>query len=212
MLEFAIVLPILLLFLLGCIEFGWYFYNRYAVEQYAADAAAVLPDPSSYVSSRTGSPKWHSLSATSPSWMTNEEIDNWDERNDYDGWVSYDEVSSTLNSLYQTSLASVGTVLNQDGITVSLDGGWLITTMAEDLPSENQTPTEVRPDIRDLVYITRPRSEYYSLDMDVEVTYTFRPLTFLGQAIFGVGSDGTAEITTRYHTEGSVSLFLRSYI
>lgn len=219
MVEFALSIPFLLLLILACMECAWYFYNRYAVEQYAVDVVEHIPQPGPYISSSIETPNWHKLSNLYPSWLSSDdqELQEWmaEKGNDYDGWVSYAEIRDRLDPVFEVQRQSIGTILDEDRITVSLEGGWLIDTMTQNIMKSEQNFEGGVPTAEEIAAfetLSQPRSEYYYFDMDVTVTYGYRPFSFLGQMIFGTRGDETADITVVIHTEENAGLFLRAYV
>lgn len=217
--EFAVVLPALLLIILGCIEVSWYLYNRYSVERYAADAAMCVPDLPSGSGWQEGG---------TPPWMEDGELEA---VGGCSGWMTYD--AAGVDGEFRSSLASVGTVLDKSNLQVSVDGGWLIAITTVRVPREN-LPRELLPEEREKMkeeaeteteteaetlppwnpedaYLTKPRTENYYLDADIRVTYTFRPLTFLGGLFFCRDGADTAVITTDYPIYREAGTHLNSY-
>lgn len=192
MVEFVLVLPVLMMFVFGALDFGWYFLTRNAVSQYARSAVECVPSPEA---SWEGEDWKKFTDLPNPSWMTYEERAIW-EQGKYDGWIAFDDRYSYFNTNFNANLQRVATVLKEDDLDVSVRGGWLVAVMAEFRPQMNMLPDEDAS-------LATPR-EYRYADVEVEVTYQFRPLTFVGEMFFCRDGSQTCTIVEKYREEISL--------
>ena len=74
-LEFALVLPVLILIIMACIEYGWYFTSRYELGTYSREIGYNIKEPFNlYWKHETAPRDWVDSSKNrKPSWLTADE-------------------------------------------------------------------------------------------------------------------------------------------
>lgn len=190
MVEFVLVFPILLLLIMACMEFGWYFASRYSLGQYSREVGYNVNEPFSLVWYHLSAPRnWvDESSGRKPSWLSDREKQSWSFE-EYDGWFAFSDPGPTdiigRNYYYygfdseiwfKDRLNLINTILDDNEITYQLRGGWYIKAEARDMPRGGGSDgTEKR---------VTERSEYYYADVTVDITYKYYPLTFVGKMIF----------------------------
>lgn len=169
--EFAIVIPIILLLLFVTIESGWYFANYYALKTVAKDAAYEIKEPvNADWESKVG---W--IEGGTPSWVSGSDLEDY---SNYSGWLPFglSYSNDSVTALKNRVQAKSG-LIKLDKTDFTIKGGWLIKTMAENIPAE--TGSGIR---------TEPRSEVYYVDIYVSIKYKYKPLSPLGGLIFCRGA------------------------
>lgn len=174
MAEFALVFPVLVMVILACMEFGWYFLNYYAVSQYNKAALKCIPWPRG--DKQTEIDLWGDTSVSKPSWMTAEDVASGYSKA-YDGWVAFDDEPEYFYPTFEENMRGVPTLLDRERIQTTVEGGWLANAMGLYRPKQQGVvPSE------DDIYANE--SVYMYADVKIEVSYTFRPLTPLGIMFF----------------------------
>lgn len=189
MVEFALVLPILLLLIMGTIEFSWYFTSRYSLGQYSREVGYNVKEPFAIVwYHETASRDWNDRSSgTKPSWLSTQEKLSWS-YDEYDGWFALSEPSGTdfigadyfyyaidTKSKFKDRLKMINTVLDDDEVTYQIRGGWYIKAEGTDMPGGGAGWADSR---------NSERTQYYYVDVIVDTEYKYYPLTFVGKALF----------------------------
>lgn len=189
--EFALVFPILMVFLLACLEFGWYFLNYNAVTQYTTDTLSCVPQPVGRLDWEYG--EWKDTSVSTPSWMTAEDVAA-GYHTAYKGWIAFEDKASYFHPTFEQNVSKISTLLNQEQIEISsVRGGWLATPMGQYRPMSGMRPTEEQRYAR--------VSVYRYADIEVEVTYTFRPLTAMGEMFFCKDGEDTCQMVVKERAE-----------
>lgn len=191
MAEFALVLPVMVIFLIASLEFGWYFLNYNAVTQYTRDTFSCVPSPQGELYWEGGD--WKDITVSTPSWMTPEDLTA-RYSTTYDGWIAFDDEAAYFYPAFEQNVRGIPTILNKDQITVSsVRGGWLVAAMARNRPMTGMRPEDEQ------VY-AQARVFMYA-DIEVEVSYTFRPLTALGQMLFCKEGEETCQLVVKDRAE-----------
>lgn len=180
MVEFALVIPILLLVVMGCIEFSWYFTTHYNLGQYSRALGENIKEP--FIVAR-----WNSASGgEKPSWLTNSEKADWS-FDDYDEWIDLPKPTdgNVIDSSYGYMTWDFNYASRMDGANINLDtsrmdakvyGGWFRKLEAVGIPkARGGTHAE-------------GRTKVYYADIIVEIEYEYKPLTFVGDLVFSVTS------------------------
>ena len=190
MIEFALVFPVLLSIIMGCIEFSWYFANKYSLDQYSREVGYNIASPFYLVWNHATAPRnWEDSSGgKKPSWLTEEEQSAWS-FDDYEGWYAWGkpETGKIMNSRYfdgaienekvfKDRLKDSSLLLDPDRITYQIDGGWYIRAKGRHLPQSGGSGWKEER--------TWERIEYYYADALVHISYEYRPLTFIGRWLF----------------------------
>lgn len=190
MVEFVLVLPILLLIIMACMEFGWYYTSRYSLGQYSREVGYNVQTPSLLVWYHTTAPRgWmDESSGQKPSWLSAREKQSWS-FDEYDGWFAFSEPAESemigrnyyyygldSEAWFKSRLNLIETILDDTEITYQIRGGWYIKAEAKDMPRGGGSGWEE-------ARVTE-RSEYYYVDVTVDTTYHYYPLTFVGKMIF----------------------------
>lgn len=191
MAEFALVLPVMVIILVACLEFGWYYLNYNAVNQYVRDTLSCVPEPQGNLVWEGGD--WKDIKTSNPSWMTAEDLTTMGTAT-YDGWIAFDDQASTFYPAFNYNVSKITTILNKDNIQLnSVRGGWLVSAMARKRPMTGMRPEEEQR-------YAQPRMYRYA-DIQVEVSYTFHPLTALGQMFFCTDGNDTCEMVVKERAE-----------
>lgn len=188
--EFALILPILLLIIMGSMEFGWYFASRYSLGQYSREVGYNVQPPFTLVWYHAFAPReWKDQSSgQKPSWLSDQDKQDWS-FDEYDGWFAFSEpVGSDIigrnyyyygydsETNFKNRLNLIQTILDDDEITYQIRGGWYIKAEAKDMPQGGGAGWEEAR--------AAERSEYYYVDITVDTVYRYYPLTFVGKMIF----------------------------
>ena len=199
--EFALVLPLLLTIIMASMEFGWYYTSRYELSHYSRELGYNLRTPFT-LSWKWGD--WHTESGRrKPSWMSDEEKAEWS-FDDYDGWYALsDPGEDFIGSEYfyicwdtaanfESRLNNVRTILDQDKIDYKIRGGWFINVDALHIPAGGGSGWKAERE--------QPRTEFYFADITVDISYEYKPLTFIGKMLFCPPGDDSVmlEATDRY--------------
>ena len=200
--EFALVLPLLLTVIMACIEFGWYYTSRFELDHYSREVGYNMNAPF-MLSWKHGS--WEDkFGRRKPSWLSDEEKAEWS-FNEYDGWYALSEPDAdnfigseyfyiALDSAvrFKSRMNDINTVLDQDKIDYKIRGGWFINVDAIHIPAGGGSGWNAERDTG--------RTEYYFADFTVDISYEYKPLTFIGKALFCPPGDGFVmlERTARY--------------
>lgn len=205
-LEFALVLPVLLLIIMACIEYGWYFTSRYELDTYSREVGYNINSPFNLVWKHMKAPRdWVDSSKNiKPSWLSDDEKRAWS-FDEYDGWYAFSEPAADnfIGSNYYyaamdskkyfcSRLKHTGLVLDEDRVDYKIRGGWYIKAEALDLPQGGGSAwTQIR---------TQERTEYYYADVTVDVSYEYKPITFIGKLLFSTSGSGTVKMeqSSRY--------------
>lgn len=170
-LEFALVIPIILFLFLVTIEAGWYFANYYALKTVAKDAAYEIKEPvNADWDAKVG---W--IAGGTPSWASRTDVVNYSE---FAGWLPFglSYSNDSVADLKERVQAKSG-LINLDHTDFTIKGGWLLKTMANNVPAE--TGTGVRKS---------PRTEVCYVDITVNIKYKYKPLSPFGDLIFCKGT------------------------
>ena len=189
MVEFALVLPILLLTIIGCMEIAWYFTAKYNLNQYTEAVGHNIKAPFMLVWYHDVSPTTWIVesSGRKPSWLSAEEQALWS-FDEYDGWyalappesgklfsVEYSYLTFDNETLFKKRLQEIVTMINPDEVQYTISGGWYINAEVIHVPGKQASWTAPRKG---------EKIEYYSADVRVDMTYRYEPLTMLGQWMF----------------------------
>lgn len=186
MIEFALVLPLLVTVIMASIEFGWYYTSRYELNHYSREVGYNLDRPIQ-LSWKHGS--WVDKSSRrKPSWLSDDEKSEWS-FDDYDGWYAFAEPDADKfignnyfiaafdsEPLFQNRLNTIRTILEQDKIDYKIRGGWFIDVEALHIPNGGGSTW--------MAERTEERTEYYFVDVTVDMSYEYKPLTFIGKVMF----------------------------
>lgn len=198
MIEFALVFPVLLMLILGCMEFSWYFANKYSLDQYSREIGYNISDPFFLVWNHDTAPReWKdSNSGEKPSWLTAKEKSEWS-FDEYDGWYAWGKPTEgeMINGRYyygaleseqkfKARLNNLDLFIDPTEVTYQIDGGWYIKAEGIHMPQSGGSDWKEER--------KRERTEYYYADAIVHISYEYRPLTFLGRWLFcRPGEDST---------------------
>lgn len=191
MAEFALVFPIMVIILVASLEFGWYYLNYNAVNQYARDTLVCVPEPQGNLVWEGGD--WKDIKVSKPSWMTAEDLTVL-YSDTYDGWIAFDDQASHFYPTFNYNVSQITTILNKNQMKLnSVRGGWLVSAMALKRPMTGMRPEEEQR-------YAGARTYRYA-DIEVEVSYTFHPLTALGEMFFCKDGQDTCEIVVKERAE-----------
>lgn len=181
MLEFALALPVIFLVAFATMEAGWYFVNYNSVKLIAKNAVYEIKEPV-YADWGIGG-DWNYGGI--PSWEAGGGA-GLASYSSYDAWLPFglSYAGDSAEDLKRRLQEKSG-LINLDEAEIVINGGWLLRTMAADIPGD--TGTEVR---------TEPRTGVYYADIYVSVKYKYYPLTYVGGMIF-CGGTGAKELSSK---------------
>lgn len=190
MLEFALVLPVLVMIIMACIEYAWYFTSRYELDTFSREVGYNIQAPFNLNWKHMVAPRdWvDSSSNRKPSWLSEEERREWS-FDEYDGWYAFFTPSADnfiggnyyyaamdSKDYFRSRLRHTGTVLDKDRVDYKISGGWYIKVDALNMPKGGGAGWKEKR--------TQERTEYYYVDITVDVSYEYEPITFLGKFLF----------------------------
>lgn len=204
MVEFALVLPILLLAIIGCMEVAWYMTAKYNLNQYAEAVGRNVKGPYMLIWYHDVHPNDWVVESTGrkPSWLSPEEQALWS-FDEYDGWFAFADpgpgeaidpwyYSYAFDSeiLFKKRLQGLVTMIDPDKVNYTIRGGWYINAEVLHVPGKKASWAAPRDG---------EKIEYYSADVRVDMTYRYEPLTVVGQWMFCHGTDYlTMKVDGRY--------------
>lgn len=189
MVEFALVLPILLVVIIGCMEVAWYLTAKYNLNQYTEAVGRNIKGPFMLIWYHDVHPNdWVTESSgRKPSWLSPQEQALWS-YDEYDGWYAFAAPKSgeTIDPMYyilaydsevlfQKRLQGIVTMIDPDEAEYKISGGWYINAEVIHVPGKKASWTAPRDG---------EKIAYYSADVRVDMTYRYEPLTILGQWLF----------------------------
>ena len=169
--EFALVLPLILLIVFATIDSGWYFLNRNALKIVAKTAVYEIKEPI-YADFHTGG-AWHE--GGTPSWADGNSLTHYDT---YDAWLPFGlRYSGDTEESFKSRVQAKSGLIDLDNTVFTLKGGWLLRRMAGNIPGN--TGDAVR---------AQARTGVYYVDITVRIDYAYHPLTLVGNIIFCRGA------------------------
>lgn len=201
MLEFALVLPVLVMIIMACLEYAWYFTSRYELDTYSREVGYNIQTPFYLNWKHTTAPRdWVDSSSNSkPSWLSEEEKRAWS-FDEYDGWYAfftpaaddfigrnYYYAAMDSKDFFRSRLKHTGTVLDKDRVDFSISGGWYIKVDALNMPRGGGSAWSEKR--------TQERSEYYYVDVTVDVSYEYKPITLMGKLLLSPSGSDTISLT-----------------
>lgn len=205
-LEFALVLPVLILIIMACIEYGWYFTSRYELGTYSREIGYNIKEPFNlYWKHETAPRDWVDSSKNrKPSWLTADEKRDWS-FDEYDGWYAFsapaaDDIighnyyiaAMDSKDFFISRLKHTGIVLDEDKVDYTINGGWYIKAEALNMPMGGGSSWKQKR--------KQERSEFYYMDVTVDVFYEYEPITFIGKLLLAPNGSDTVSLeeSSRY--------------
>ncbi|MEW4415142.1 TadE/TadG family type IV pilus assembly protein [Clostridium sp. AN503] len=204
MVEFILIFPILILIIMGCIEFSWYLTSKYSLNQYASVVGHNVQKPFWINWSKPVKPgDWVGEGdGRKPSWLTAQEKSLWS-FDEYDGWYAFtdpapgDVIGSNYfmaaydsKAEFKKRLEDSVTVLDKAELSYTMKGGWYINAESLQMPKGGGGAWNLKR--------STEKIELHTADIRVDMVYHYKPITPLGEWLFC--RDGADYIEMR--TEG----------
>lgn len=209
--EFAIVIPLLLILIMSVVEFSWYSLTYIRAEQCTREVARnVRPPSDSIIYQEQLSGVWNMRErGIKPTWLSQSERAAWSFDN-YDGWLSFgapaneNEIAGILYFIisgdrkedFSERLRSSLSYLDPDRFSYQIRGGWYVKSMGPGMPSSGDMAWKATWSV--------DRSRQYYADVVVESVYRYKPFSPVGRIMLGLREDGIREIKVKEHCQYSV--------